>query len=110
MEWYKMVFILVLKNLSTYFVISALQCYFVCFQQVAVVRHDRNTQVPFVISRLSNNVNDPRTVPVCDDIIVELEQFVTSVTENPAGNEVNHTQGFLTGLGLFSDSNDTGGL
>ncbi|XP_064385852.1 VWFA and cache domain-containing protein 1-like [Halichondria panicea] len=70
---------------------------------VAVVRPDRLTDLPLIITRLANSVN-PRVVPVCDDIIVEMEQFATSVSEM---SNANMTTAFQTGIGLFSSNSDT---
>ncbi len=69
-----------------------------------MVRPDRLTDLPLIITRLANSVN-PRVVPVCDDIIVEMEQFATSVSEISSANL---TTAFQTGVGLFSSNSDTG--
>ncbi len=72
-----------------------------------MVRADRNSPVPFVLSRLAVSVADLRTVPVCDDVVVELEQFVTSISQATV-DSVNMTEAYLTGVELFSEGNETG--
>ena len=73
------------------------------------MRADFGTPLPLIISRLATNVEDLETVPVCDDTLVEMEQFTTSVSDIPA-REVNLTDAFLRGVDLFSRDSSTGAV
>ena len=77
--------------------------------KVALVRADFASPLPLIISRLATSLQDLETVPVCDDTLVEMEQFVTSVSGIPA-RDVNLTNALLEGVGLFSNDSNTGAV
>ena len=68
------------------------------------MRADLFNQIAPVVLTSATNTQNPETLPLCDDTVFELEQFVTSVSETQS----NYTSALLEGVSLFSEGTSTG--